>query len=225
MIYNVGTHDIYNVKNKDNNLSQSVWIKVVALEDHEPDVPTNTTIHFYGLTHVNNTIADSRNISLQYSSETLELSIPTVEYHIPIKFKFAIIPTSDDNNPRDVELKKYCSPSEHTEWVKLEGYETQNIWVLALKTIDLIKTREVKPVPQLIITFTFPSITTLFDIMELEEQEADRHHCRMINCLEFSLCPTTKEEPTNQPPHVHCMSKNCVRFWEINELPASNQPA
>jgi hypothetical protein len=199
-------------------------MNVVAMEIHEPNVAASTVIHFYGLTHVNDTARNSGNPSLCYVSETLELSVQTIEHRNPIMFKLAHIPTSEDGDQRDVELKKYCTPSEHTEWVKLEGYEIQKIWVLALKTINLIKIKETKTVPPLILTFTFPSITTLFDIMELEEQEVDRHHCKMINCLDFSLCPTTKEEPTNHPPHLHCMSKNCVRFWEMNTIPDNNQP-
>jgi hypothetical protein len=212
------------VKNKDKNLAQSVWINVVALEDDEPDVAANTRIHFYGLTHVNNTAANSGNTTLQFITETLELSIQTIEFPSPIKFKFALIPTREDNDPRETELKKYCTPSEHTEWVKLDGYENRNIWVLALKTINLLKKREEKPTIPLIITFRFPSITTVFNIMELEEQASERHHCKMTNCREFSICPTTLEEPNNQPPHFHCMSKECVRFWEMTVLPTNNQP-
>ncbi len=199
-------------------------MNVVALEHHEPDVATNNRIHFYGLTHVNNTVRDSGNTSLQYSNETLELSILTMEQPTITRLKLAIIPTDDNNDSRDTELRKYCTPSIHTEWAKLEGYEAQNIWVLALKTINLVQTKETRPVPPQIITFMFPSITTLVDIMELEEQEIDRHHCKMINCLDFSLCPTTKEEPTDQPPHMHCMSKTCVRFWEMIAAPTNVQP-
>ncbi len=203
-----------------------MWITVVALEDREPDAAANTRIHFYGLTHVNNTVADSRNFGLHNSTETLELSILTFDHHDPINFKFALIPTSEDNDPRDTELKKYCSPSEHTEWVKLDGYEIQNIWVLALKTASFFKTREIKSAPPLIVTFTFPSITTVFNLMELEEKAADRHHCKMINCREFLICPTTLEEPTNtQSTHWHCTSDKCVRFYEMTKPPTVNQPA
>jgi hypothetical protein len=223
VVYHVGAHNLYNVMNKEKNLSQSIWLNVVALEDHEPDVAANTRIHFYGLTHVNNTVHDSWNSTLHYVSETIQLSVQTVEQHTPISFKLALIPTEEDNDPRDTELKKYCTPSDNTEWVRLDGYEARNIWVLALNTINLVKIKETRPLPPLIITFTFPSITTLFDIMELEEQETERHHCKMINCLEFSLCPTTKEEPTNQPPHLHCMSKTCVRFWEMSTVPTNIQ--
>jgi hypothetical protein len=226
VIYHGGTPNICNVKNRVGNLSQSVWINVVALEDHEPDVAANTRIHFYGLTHVNNSVADSGNYGLQNSSETLELSILTFERHNPINFKFALIPTSEDNDPRDTELNKYCSPSELTEWVKLEGYENQIIWVLALKTASLLKKREIKPTSPLIITFTFPSIITVFNLMELEEKAAERHHCKLINCREFLICPTTLEEPTStQSPHWHCMSDKCVRFYEMTKLPTDYQPA
>jgi len=196
----------------------------VALEVHEPNVAANTQIHFYGLTHVNNVVADSGNTGLRYSSETLELTIQTVERHNPIYFKFALIPTREEEDPRDTELRKYCSPSKHTEWVKLEGYENQNIWVLALKTISLLRKNETKPTPPPIITFNFPSITTVFNLMELEEKAADRHHCKMINCSEFLICPTTLEEPTStQLPHWHCMSDHCVRFYEMSRFPTNNQ--
>lgn len=202
-----------------------IWIAVVALEFHEPDVAANTRIHFYGLTHVNNTVTDSGNTGLRYSSENLELTIQTVERETPTNFKFALIPTKEEDDPRNVELNKYCSRSKHTEWVKLEGYETQNIWVLALKTISLLKTNETKPTPPPIVTFQFPSITTVFDLMELEEKAADRHHCRMINCSGFLICPATLEEPiSSQPPHYHCMSDKCVRFYEMCNLHTGNQP-
>ena len=214
------------MRDTDNKLSQTIWINVIATVDHEPDVPQNTLVHFYGLTHVNDTVADSGNIGLRDSDNTCQLTIPTLEHPQPITFKFAIIPTRDDNDPMEAELAKYCSPSRHTQWTKLEGYEDQNIYVLTLRTITLTQEREIRPIAPQIITFTFPSITTVTDLMELEEKAAERHHCLMLPCSEFSICPATLEIPIpSSPPHSHCMSDKCVRFYEMTRMTRPTPPA
>jgi hypothetical protein len=206
-----------------NNLAQIIWINIIAISHQEQGAQANITTNFYGLTHVNNEPNDSGNFALRFSTNTRSLTLRLLKHNHPLMLRYALIPTSDENNTLDIELAKYCTPSIHTKWSKLEGYENQNIHVLTLRTITLTRTREIKPTPQPIVTFSFPSIIDISDLMELEGKAASRHHCTMLPCKEFSICPTTRQIPIpTSPPHLHCMSDKCVRFFEMSSMPPSN---
>lgn len=214
-IYTCTTSDLYEIKAANKRIEQIVWLKVIALRD---PAPNPNKINFFGLIQVNEEINDYGN-QLIGSPYTCTLDIRKREGEERITFRYALITTDDDDElPFTQNLTRYCSPSTTTKWVQLADYA--NVWVLGISTVKwIINTEQNGPKPPTI-TFLFPSCVTLLDIVKLEENAGARHHCTIMNCNEFSICPTTMETPEQtSPTHGHCTSNLCVRFYEMNTIP------
>lgn len=120
-----------------------------------------------------------------------------------------------NNNDCETELLKFCSPLLNVKWSLLNCFGNPNIFALELSATHFLSDGQINHIIPPIITFTFPILDTLEDRLELEELAAERHHCTLIPCSDFIVCPTTLFEPDNEPPlHQHCIDKNCVRFFE-----------
>ena len=214
-MYTCTAADLYEIRTEDKQTAQIVWLKVIALRD---PAPNPNRINFFGLIQINETFNDYGN-RLIGSPYTCTLDIVKREGEERISFRYALITTDDDDDlPFTQQLTKYCSPSATTKWVQLANYA--NVWVLGISTIKLLINNKQNGPRTPIITFLFPSCVTLLDIVKLEESAGARHHCTILNCNEFSICPTTMEtpEPTS-PTHGHCTSNLCVRFYEMNTIP------
>lgn len=180
--------------------------------------PTSSSdkTNFFGLIQINETINDYGN-QLIGSPHNCKITVRKQEGEDLIILRYALIPTEDDNRPLAQQLAEYCTPSTTTKWVQLTNYK--NVWVLGISTIDLV-IRKQNGFVQPTITFSFHSCITLTDIANLEENVAARHHCNIISCNEFAICPTTMETPEpTVPPHGHFSSNRCVRFYEMNTIP------
>ncbi len=141
--------------------------------------------------------------------------MPIISRDILSRFRYSFIPTASSGDDYLTELHKYCSPLTNVEWNLLDGFENSNIYALHLLTIPFLNNRRINLINPPSITLTFPILDTLEDRMELEELAATRHHCTLVPCSEFIICPTTLEEPDQELPlHKHCTTKTCVRFFE-----------
>jgi hypothetical protein len=146
---------------------------------------------------------------------TCELVIPIVSRFNMSRLRYSFIPTASSGDDHLTELHKYCSPLVNVKWNHLNGFENSNIYVLHLLTLPFLENSQVNFINPPSITFTFPTLDTLEDRMELEELAATRHHCTLVSCTEFIVCPTTLEEPDDESNlHKHCTDKTCVRFFE-----------
>lgn len=204
-------HDIYRINEEGNGSTQIVWLKVIATrESDEGDGPRIT---FYGLTHIDNIPITPMNTTIPITATTCELIMPIMSRDSMSRLRYSFIPTSSSGDDYLIELHKYCSPLVNVEWNLLNGFE--NIYALHLLTIPFLNNSRINFINPPSITFTFPVLDTLEDRMELEELASTRHHCTLVPCSEFIVCPTTFEEPSNELPwHKHCTNKTCVRFFE-----------
>ena len=214
-IYTCTASDLYEIKANNKCTEQIVWLKVIAPRGPAPNL---NRINFFGLIQINETINDYGN-QLTNSPYTCTLNIRKPEGEERITFRYALITTADDDElPLTQQLTRYCSPSTTTQWVQLVDYE--NVWVLGISTVKWIINIKLNGPITPTITFHFPSCITLLDIVKLEENAGTRHHCTIMNCNEFSICPTTMVTPEQtSPTHGHCTSNLCVRFYEMNTIP------
>lgn len=193
-------------------------MKVIAIQSTEQD-SNDTLVDFYGLTQIDETINDYNNGLLE-SLIRCQLTIQVMEQQNTTTFRYSSIPTEEDNSSLDLQLAKYCTASTTTKWVLLEGYEDIKIWVLGISTVQIASRNKVEHTPPPSITFNFPGIVTLEDIVKLEQNATDRHHCNMVQCSDLLICPTTFDDPVPTIPlHSHCTWDKCVRFYEMNPPP------
>jgi hypothetical protein len=192
--------------------AQHVWLKVMALKNEDDE--GHLDISFYGLTHVNNiTVRPPTGTLAYHSGNTCELSIPVVGLPNTTKFRFNHIPTITHSNDLQAELGRFCSKHSSVTWTRLQGFGAAEIYVLQFLPYTFVTHQRIRPILPPCITFIFPPLDTLEDRVQLEESAASRHHCTLIPCTDFIVCPTTFEEPEG-PPHKHCTNKHCVRFFE-----------
>ncbi len=141
--------------------------------------------------------------------------IPIVSRYNTSRLRFSFIPTASSEDDFLTELHKYCSPLVNVKWNLLNGFENPKIYALHLLTIPSLENNQAQSIKLPFITFTFPILDTLDDRMELEELASTRHHCTLVPCSEFIICPATFEEPVaGLNLHKHCTNKTCVRFFE-----------
>jgi len=141
--------------------------------------------------------------------------MPIVSRYNMSRMTFSFIPTASSDDDYLTELNKFCSPLVNVKWNLLAGFENSNIYALHLLTLPFLENSRVQFISPPSITFTFPILDTLEDRMELEELASTRHHCSLVPCSEFIICPATFEEPIAELDlHKHCTNKTCVRFFE-----------
>lgn len=140
------------------------------------------------------------------------LLIPaSVEFQLKWK-ELRFIPTSATND-YEAQLQQYCSSLINVQWSPIKSLPSPTVYALELQTNQLITDGFIPPV----IHFSFPILDTLEDRLELEELAASRHHCTLIPCFDFIVCPATLFERINvTPQHKHCTINQCVRFFEEN---------
>lgn len=209
-MYNCNPANIYRINER--GFTKNTWLNVVAntFEDEESE---EIVVNFFGLIKTNEKTTDSGNYCLHNSILKTEITIFLNNDNDPVTFQYAKINTLMDNSAFISQLGKYCTPSPLTKWVKLDDYANDDIWTLTVPNIH-------PSVEHPSTIFTFPSFTTMEDIIRLEERSVDRHHCNIIPCNEFLVCPSTREEPSpTLPPHGHCTADPCVRYFEMNTIP------
>lgn len=145
---------------------------------------------------------------------TSELFISLKNSTTPSKFSYVRIPTQNETNNRQTEMTRYCSPLNHSKWALLGGFHNAGIWVLQLNTSSYIHMKQQGSHPPPYVSLNFPSFVSLENRVDLEEAASYRHKCSLIPCSEFSICPTTFDDPIDTDTHLHCMSNHCVRYYE-----------
>jgi hypothetical protein len=196
-----------------NGPTQIIWLNVIAVRENDEDDGPKAT--FYGLTHVDNIAITPENTTILNTTTTYELVIPIVSRYNMSRLKFSFIPTASSEDNYLIELHKYCSLPVNVEWNLLKGFENSNTYALHLLNIPSLENNHVQSMNLPSITFTFPILDTLDDRMELEELALTRHHCTLVPCSEFIICPATFEEPVAELNlHKHCTNRTCVRFFE-----------
>jgi hypothetical protein len=200
--------DFIRVNGNNPDLSQIICTKIIAVKETGHDnVPK---LSFYALISVDNQPLAPANDSLPIDSSICRISIDVDGSYK--NFAFRLIPTTSTND-YEAQLLRYCSPLDHVHWSPLKTLESPVIYVLEFIPQQLLAGAMTPP----LIHFSFPILDTLDDRMELEELAATRHHCTLIPCSDFIICPTTLFEPTNtSPQHMHCTNNQCVRFFEEN---------
>jgi hypothetical protein len=128
------------------------------------------------------------NTTIPITATTCELVMPIMSRDSMSRLRYSFIPTSSSGDDYLIELHKYCSPLVNVEWNLLNGFE--NIYALHLLTIPFLNNSRINFINPPSITFTFPVLDTLEDRMELEELASTRHHCTLVPCSEFIVCPT-----------------------------------
>lgn len=181
-------------------------------------VENEAITEFYGLTHINEHEAYPENNSFSINSMLgCVLEIPLSGQSTPLRLRFSSIPTNNANNNHHDELFQYCSPPGIAIWAPLAGYESSDIFVLQLPTLQFIKNFHLSPSPLPVITFTFPPVNNQDNRAELARLGLTRHRCKFVLCSDFLICPTTLLSPGGAP-HQHCVNRICVRFWEKTPL-------
>lgn len=174
---------------------------------------------FYGLTRINNVAVNHFNGSLLRNEQLSHDLLITIKNHpAPILFHYVKIPTLAESDNLTLEMNRYCSPLTHTCWAPIES-PYPNIWVLQFTPPSLVRVKQLSPYKPPNILISFPAFITMENRVELEERANSRHKCTLIPCSEFCLCPTTYEEPQVEDLHLHCMTINCVRFFEKTKVP------
>ena len=203
------THDDFiRINGDDPVLSQLVCLKVIAVRENGYN--GTPELSFYALTAIDNHPLSPVNESIPIVSNICRISISTEGIYKTFTFRY--IPTAASTN-YEAQFLQYCSPLINVQWSPIKSLPSPTIYVLELDINRLIVEGFIPP----IITFSFPILDTLEDRLELEELAANRHHCTLIPCTDFIVCPATMFEPTNNvPQHKHCTNNQCVRFFEEN---------
>ena len=203
------THDnFFRINGDDPNLSQLVCLKVIAVRENGYNGAPE--LSFYALTAIDNHPLSPVNESIPMDSNICRISMTTEGVYKTFTFRY--IPTAASTN-YEARFLQYCSPLVNVQWSPIKSLPSPTIYVLEMDVNRLIADGFVPPT----INFSFPILDTLEDRLELEELVASRHHCTLIPCTDFIICPTTMFEPTNDvPQHKHCTNNQCVRFFEEN---------
>jgi hypothetical protein len=196
-------------------ITKNAWLDVIATTFLDEDTD-DIAVSFYGLIKTNGMVTNSGNYGLHNTGDTNELFISVNNRSTPTRFLFASIDTIPVNDSLHNQLDRYCTPSPLTEWDQLPTTGENHLWCLTLP--DTSSWLQGFTPPN--ITFSFPSFTTIENIVRLEEMSETRHRCTIIPCNEFLICPSTIEEPTpTVPTHGHCISELCVRYFEMTTMP------
>lgn len=178
--------------------SEQIFLKVIAVK--EPDA---TNVTFFGLARIDN--QQIENITMPIYGESYLLTLPIGNNET--NFHFFRIPTSDYLNDLPFALRKYCSPLVNFMWHRLDIPDIHPTFVLKL----------IKDFPNAqSVTFNFPILDTLENLMGFEEFCIDQHRCELIPCsiLRYILCPVTTFEPNGvtNVTHRHCTHPNCPGY-------------